>query len=123
MSSVELPKDLPYGIWLYMKQPRCWRVDLTYLKPDCFIVYTPRELCMKELHVIAGMDTPVNLDKLVWYFYNGSPPYGVDVKSPLEILFVARGEYKDKSLSDLLRFNLTSEDWSKVGQTMPLLSA
>ena len=78
---------------------------------------------MKELNVMAGMNEPVNLDKLVWYFYNGSSPHGVDVKNPLEILFVATGEYKDKSLSDLLRFNLTSEDWSKVGQTMPLLPA
>jgi hypothetical protein len=123
MSSVELPKDLPYGIWLYMKQPRCWRVDLTYLKPDWFLVAPPVEPFMKELNVMAGMNEPVNLDKLVWYFYNGSSPHGVDVKNPLEILFVATGEYKDKSLSDLLRFNLTSEDWSKVGQTMPLLPA
>lgn len=123
MSSVELPKDLPYGIWLYMKQPRCWCVNLTYLKPDCFLVDPPTEPFIKELHVLAGMDTPVSLNKLMWYFYNGSPPHGVDVKDPLDILFIAVGDYKDKSLSDLLRFNLTSEEWSKVGQTMPLLPA
>jgi hypothetical protein len=120
MSSVKIFENLPYGIWLYMKQPHCWRVDLTYLKPDCFLVDPPTEPFMKELHVLAGMNESVNLDKLTWYFYNGSPPHGVDVKDPLDILFIAVGEYKDKSLSDLLRFNLPSEEWSKVGQKMPL---
>jgi len=92
------------------------------LKPDWYLVDPPTDSFLKELHVIAGMDTPVSLDKLVWYFYNGCPPIiGDDVKPPLEILFVAIGEYKDKSLSDLLTLNLPSEEWKKVGQKVPLL--
>jgi hypothetical protein len=58
----------------------------------------------------------------MWYFYSGCPPIiGDDVKPPLKILFVAIGEYKDKSLSDLLTLNLPPEEWKKVGQKMPLI--
>jgi hypothetical protein len=123
MSTVELLNNLQPGTWLYIKLPHCWRVDLTYLKPDWFLVDPPTDSYMKELHVIAGMNEPVNLDKLIWYFYNGCPPYGSDVKDPVEILFIATGEYKDKSLSDLLHLNLSSEEWKKVGQKMPVLPA
>ena len=121
MSSVELPKDLPYGIRFYMKLPYCWRVDLIYLKPDWFLVDAPTDSFLKELYVMAGMDVPVNLDKLVWYFYSGTPPLIIadHVKSPLDILFVTIGEYKDKSLSNLVDLNLPLEEWKKVGQTAP----
>jgi hypothetical protein len=64
---------------------------------------------------MAGMNEPVNLEKLTWYFYNGCPPVGVDVKDPLEILFVETGVYKDKCLSDLLHLSLPLEEWKKVG--------
>ena len=123
MSFIELLNNLQPNTWLYMKLPHCWRVDVIYFRPDCFTVDPPTDSYMKELHLIAGMNTPVNLDKLIWYFYNGCPPYGVVVKDPMEIFFIATGEYKDKRLSDLSAFNLPSEEWKKVGQTVPVLPA
>jgi hypothetical protein len=114
--SVEMFNEVPNGTQFYLTYEHCWRVNVTYVAPNRFIVDKPTDPFLIELNEMIGMHVPVSLEKLMWYFHQGTSPLAGDkiqAKSVSNFFFITTGFYKDRSISQLMSLRIHPEDWNR----------